>query len=294
MVTIVYFIVGYLVIKSIAYFPSQIARNAKEPLEAFLWSCRQNNIRIVENSLDADAAVIWSVLWSGRMAPNQAVYKHYRDHARPVVVMDVGALYRGTTWKIAVNNINAHGYYGHTQDLDWDRPTKLRLSMGYTMAGSPAVLIAAQHRHSLQVEDLVSIEHWIQDQIEMIRKHSDRPIVIRPHPRCQLDHKALPKDVEIEIPQHIYNTYDGFNLRFDYQAMINYNSGPGIQSAIEGCPVIVDSSSLAHPVSIGYQDIDSRPQIDRDRWFVEITHTEYTKEEIAQATWLKRIRTALL
>ena len=33
---------------------------------------------IVENSLDCDAALIWSVLWYGRMAGNHKVWQHYR------------------------------------------------------------------------------------------------------------------------------------------------------------------------------------------------------------------------
>ena len=72
--------------------------------------------------MTADAAVIWSVLWHGRMRANRAVYEHYRSQNRPVIVIDIGALYRGTTWKLAVNHITRDGYYGHESNLDRDRP----------------------------------------------------------------------------------------------------------------------------------------------------------------------------
>ncbi len=258
-------------------------------MDAFIDGCRISGIGMLENNLSSDAAVIWSVLWHGRMTDNQKVYDHYRAQGRPVIVIDIGALYRGTTWKIAVNNINALGHYGHDKNLDWDRPRKLGISLGYTWPGDPSILIAAQHGSSLQVADLESMESWIQQQIKQLRQHTDRPIKIRPHPRYKLDLSKIDRDVEIETPHKLDNTYDSFNLRFDYQALINYNSGPGIQAAIEGCPVVVDQTSLAHPISIGYAEIEQRPQRDRDQWLVEICHTEYTVQEIRNGIWLKRL-----
>ena len=74
-----------------------------------------------ENSMNSDAAVIWSVLWHGRMARNELVYRHYRNQNKPVIIVEVGALYRGTTWKISLNNVTADGYYGHTEKLDLDQ-----------------------------------------------------------------------------------------------------------------------------------------------------------------------------
>ena len=79
--------------------------------------------------MTADAAVIWSVLWHGRMQLNQAVYEHYRSQNKPVIVIDIGALYRGQTWKLAVNHITRDGYYGHEHDLDRDRPKQLQISL---------------------------------------------------------------------------------------------------------------------------------------------------------------------
>lgn len=274
-------------ITNIAYFPSQCGRNGGPVLDAFLDSCRTSNIIPIENSMSADAAVIWSVLWSGRMAANQQVYEHYRSHHRPVLVIDVGALHRGHTWKIAVNNINGLGHYGHQQNLDWDRPKKLHMNLTNTCPTDPAVLICLQHQNSLQVQ-AVDIQQWLAQQITDIKQHTDRPIKIRPHPRGQIP-LQLPPLVTVQTPRKIAHTYDSFDLEFDCQAIVNFNSGPGIQAGIAGCPVIVDSSSLAHPITITIQDIDQRPLVDRDQWFVEICHTEYTLTEIKQAQWVKRI-----
>lgn len=277
----------------LAYFPSSVARNGSSVLDAVLDSAQFYGFTPAENSLDADAAVIWSVLWNGRMAPNQAVYQHYRAQGKPVIVLDVGALYRNQTWKLAVNNISAEGYYGHLDNLDWDRPRKLGISLAMSMSQNPSILIAAQHRKSQQVVDLPSIEEWISWQVQSIRNNTDRPIRVRAHPRSPLNISKLPTGVVIETVEKLADTYDSFNLRFDCHAIVNYNSGPGIQSAINGVRPIVHNSSLAYPVSVGYADIEQPYTIDRDTWLVQICHTEYTIDELRRGLWFKRIEPAL-
>ena len=283
-------------IKTLSYFPDQCAKNSAPVLQALLQACARAGIEVRQNSLDCDAAVIWSVLWSGRMSANQQIWSHYRNTGRPVIIIDVGALYRGETWKIAVNNITADGYYGHTENLDWDRPRKLGISLALNLSRNPRIVIAAQHARSLQVAQLESIEHWIQQQILQLQQVTDRPIVIRPHPRSALDPtmlKTLPATVSIEKPVRVENTYDSYNLAFDCHAMINYNSGPGIQAALAGTRPIVDRSSLANPVSVSLQDLELPYKVDRDRWLVEICHTEYTLDEIGKGTWIARLAQAL-
>lgn len=263
---------------------------------AMLDSLHQAGVSTQENSWDADAAIIWSVLWSGRMAANQRVWSHYRSLGRPVIIIDVGALYRGETWKVALNSITADGYYGHTENLDWDRPRRLGISLAINVTRNPRIVIAAQHARSQQVVGLVSMEGWIIDQVKRLRAVTDRPIVVRPHPRSPLNCAGLVHllpDVIIEQPVKIANSYDSYNLAFDCHAIVNHNSGPGIQAALAGTRPIVDRTSLAYPVSIDLQDIEHPYTVDRDQWLVEICHTEYTVEEIKKGLWLQRLRPRL-
>lgn len=279
-------------IKNIAYFPLQAARNSGPVLEAVLDCLVANGVKTEENSMTSDAAVIWSALWHGRMASNELVYQHYRSQGKPVIIVEIGALYRGVTWKIAVNNITASGYYGHHENLNWDRPRYLGISLAYPVTTQPYILVAGQHRSSLQVQG-IDMEQWISDTVNKIGQYTDRPVVVRPHPRCRLKIDQLPKHVTIETPQRLVNTYDSFDMHFDCHAVINYNSGPGIQAAISGIRPVVDTSSLADPVSIDIANIEQPYTMDRDRWLVEICHTEYTLEEIQRGLWLKRLISAL-
>ena len=276
-------------IKNIAYFPLQAAGNSGPVMAAMLESLHGAGIRSEENSMTSDAVIIWSVLWSGRMAKNREIYQHYRNLGRPVIVIDIGSLRRGVTWKVAVDNITALGHYGHTQDPDWDRPARLGVNLGTVHRSGSHIVIAAQNSASLQVQDLHSIESWISQQIDEIRKHTDRAIRVRPHPRSRLAVSQLPTNVTVEFPRPVPNTYDSFDMQFDCHAIVNYNSGPGIQAAVQGVRPMVHSSSLAHPVSVSIQDIERPYDINRDQWLVEICHTEYTVEEISQGLWLKRL-----
>ena len=273
---------------NIAYFPNQCALNSGPVMTAVINSLQHAGHVCVENNWSADAAIIWSALWAGRMRANKQVYETYRAQNRPVIIVDVGALYRGQTWKIAVNHINGLGHYGHTENLDLDRPRKLGISLALNLSRNPTILIVAQHRHSLQLADQ-DHENWILQQINEIRQMSDRPIVVRPHPRSSLRLATLPELVTIEKPQKINNTYDSFNLHFDYHAVVNFCSGPGIQAAISGTRPIVGAHSLAAPVAVNVNNIDQPYTVDRDHWLIEICHTEYTLNEINRGVWINRL-----
>ena len=261
-------------------------------MSAVLDYFQARGIQTQENSMNSDAAVIWSVLWAGRMAPNQEVYEHYRSQGKPVVIVEIGALYRGNTWKVSVNNITSQGYYGHLDNLDWDRPTKLKISLANQTISKPNIVIAAQHDRSLQVAG-VNMTVWVKRTVGILRNNTNRPITIRPHPRCRLLLNDLPTGVSIEAPQKVANTYDSYDMHFDCHAVVNLNSGPGIQAAIAGVRPIVESTSLAYPVAVGFADIEQPYEKDRQLWLTQICHTEYTVEELQRGTWLKRIAPAL-
>ena len=274
--------------KTLAYFPNQVARNGQAALTAFLEGMRKHGYTPVENSMDADVAVIWSVLWDGRMAKNEPVYRHYCKQFKSVIILEVGALNRGRLWKVCVDHTTADGYYGHTENLNWDRPRQLGLELKTPVHPKDHIVIAAQHTRSLQVEN-INYTHWISRQIAHLRQYTDREIVLRPHPRCKMDMNLVWPNVTIQHPQPVANTYDSFDFDLDAYCIVNFNSGPGIQGAINGTRIIVDETSLAHPMSITSRDIEAPNFKNRDEWFTQICHTEYTVEEIQQGIPYTRI-----
>jgi len=279
------------VVRTLAWFQNSCALNAKEPMQALLAGALHHGIEARPGAMDADAAVIWSVLWAGRMRANQVIYEHYRRAGKPVIVVDIGALHRGHTWKVAVNHVTAQGYYGHQENLDYNRPTQLRVKLQDTVPTSAAVLICSQHAQSLQMSEWSTQDAWIEHQIARVRQHTDRPIIVRPHPRSPVFGKW--PGVTMQVPQKLPNTYDSFDMDLTYHAVINHNSGPGIQAAMAGTRPIVDVTSLALPVSTTLDKLEDAYTVDRQQWLVEIAHTEYTVPELASGQWVTRIEKAL-
>lgn len=255
-------------------------------------SLRSAGIQVQENNLDSDAVIIWSVLWYGRMRNNQEIYQHYQAQGRPIVVVDIGTLIRGVTWKIGLGNINRSGWFGDQKDRDADRAKKLGLRSRQPTHGD-SILVALQHSRSLQAESITDMAQWALYQIQQVRQYSSREIVIRPHPRDPVKFGRLPDGVTIQRPLPVAGTYDSFDWTDSWHAVINHNSGPGVLAAIAGIRPVVADTSLAYPVAVNIQSIEQPYVADREQWLIDIAHTEYTHDEIAQGLWLKRLGSRL-
>ena len=273
----------------IAVFPHQAALNSAPVLSAFIQGCQKLGIETVENRMDADAAVIWSVLWQGRMRANQQVYQHYRSQNKPVFIIEVGSLKRGKLWKISLNNINRLAAWGNEKDLDFSRPATLALNLQQFRQIRPkTILIAAQHDKSLQWQGMPTLKQWVESTIDNVRQFTDIPIVVRPHPRCPIQTISRP-DIVFERPKKLNHTYDDFDINYNHHCVISHCSGPGIQAAISGTPVICHESSLAYPVSNPMSLIEDPQLPDRTEWFVKLCHTEWLVEEIAEGIPIRRL-----
>jgi len=277
------------------------ALNSKPVFEAFAQSIinaghtviYNEPYRVMDHYNNYDVAVIWSVLWNGRMSKNRQVWEINRNNNKPVIVLEVGGIKRGTTWKVGLNGINRDAYFGDSYNDD-SRKRFLRLVEKPWRKDGKYILICGQHDKSLQWQNMPRMSNWFLKTYDEIRKHTDRHIVFRPHPRCRLEHieRGL-RYVERQEPQRVTNTYDDFDMGFDdVWATISYSSNPGIHSIIEGVPAFVSTHSLAYPVG---NDIDFLHNIeqpvmpDRTQWLNDYAWTEYTIEEITQGLPLKRL-----
>lgn len=266
------------------------ALNSPSIFDAFQQGLQAQGHTVVSDN--EDVAVIWSVLWNGRMSSNQQVYERCRRENKPVIIIEVGNLKRNETWRICLNHINGLGEFGANEDIDVNRPKKLGLQMSLPNTNrKEAILIATQHHKSLQWQGMPSMSDWTIQTINAIRKITDRPIVIRPHPRSPMpgiEHEW--HNVTRQQPVQVTGTYDSFDINYNYHVVINHNSGPPILAAINGTPVITGDSSLAYPVSDKLENIED-PKLPDDRllWFTKLTHCEWTVDEIKQGIPIKRL-----
>ena len=262
------------------------ALNSPPVFDAIEHGLKQQGHDIVTDN--EDVAVIWSVLWSGRMRQNKQIYDRCQQTGKPILIVEVGNLKRGETWRISLDHINNLGKFGNDTNLDPTRSEKL----GVKLQPIPAVrrgeiLIACQHQESLQWQGMPAMKDWVADTIEQIKQHTHRRIRVRYHPRSAFPFKQ--SGVEVERPIRISDTYDDFDIFYNYHCVINHNSGPAVQAAIQGVPVLCDSSRLAGDLSIKWSELDNPCVPDRAEWFVKLCHTEWTVDEIRQGIPISRL-----
>ena len=267
------------------------ALNSGPVFEAFAAGCKKNGIRVTEHNSAADVAVIWSQSWIGRMAANRAVWQEFTAAGRPVIVLEVGQLMRGVTWKMGINGVNARAQWG--EGIESGRVDKLSMRLQPWHQGDH-ILIAMQRSDSEQWAGLPAAEQWLEHAVNRIREHTDRPIVVRPHPRQRL--QPIP-GMKIQQPQALRGTYDEFDFRGSLGrawAVVNENSGPGSQSIIDGVPAFVGADSMALPVAnTDFAHIEKPRMPERAAWLEQLCHTEWTLGEIAAGLPLGRLLKSL-
>jgi hypothetical protein len=275
----------------ISLFNNFGALNSMPVFAAFEQGLRTLGIQSNNHDINANVAVIWSHLWSGRMRHNQEIWKTFRDSGRDVIVLEVGMLKRGRTWKLGLNGVNRRAWFG--QDLQRNRAQMLGLHLQPWHQGKN-IVIAVQRGDSEQWSGLPAPTAWVEQTVAKIKSVTDRPIVVRPHPR---QHIASIAGVTVRQPRQLVNTYDSFDFDTDLAnawCVINENSGPGCQSVIAGVPAFVGADSLAAPVAnLDLSDIEKPWMPDRTAWLEDIAHTEWTVEEIASGLPVQRLLSRL-
>lgn len=274
--------------KTFGLFKDYGARNSAPVFAAVQQGLAHLGHQCRDMDRQADVAVIWSTVWSGRMKANHAVWREFRATNRPVMVLEIGMLARGHTWKLGLNGTTSTAFWG--QGINPDRPKKLDLWVKPWTNRGHNIVIAAQRTDSEQWQGQPTMDSWLASTVTNLRTYTDRPIVVRPHPRQAC---AIPAGAQLYPAQKVPGTYDDFDFHTAIQdawAVINWNSGPGCQAVLSGVPAFVGPTSLARPVAnTDLSQIETPWRPHRDQWLIDISHTEWTIDEIASGHPLERL-----
>lgn len=273
--------------------------NSKPIFDALIKSMRQAGDTVFVNKDDGqcDVAVIWSVLWQGRMAKYRDIWKTYRSKNKPVVVVEVGGIKRNETWKIGINGINREADFNN-DNVGGERWNKFNIKLQPWKQTGDEIIICGQHTNSHQWRNNPPMSKWFEQQITEIRKYTDKPIVIRPHPRNHvLIDPTKYKDVKIVGPKRDRNTYDDTDLVERLKsawAVISYSSNPAMTAAFAGIPIFVSEASLSYDVgNKTLKNINDPDMPERQKWANKLAYTEWWIDEIEKGLPWKRIRTRL-
>lgn len=260
------------------------ARNSVPVFSAFKHGVRNCGDDIVRDYVNADCVVLWSILFTGRMAPAKAIWERALKDKKPIVVLEVGALLRDRSWKMGLNGINNQAAW--CDPFEKNRWDKFGIESKEWKNDGEFITICTQRPDSTQWNGMPSIEDYVKFQIASVRKHSDKPIVVRPHPRDKYTKWNFLKGKEnvfFDVPKVKKNTYDSFNHQQIFErseCVINHSSGPSIQAALDGIKVVTSEDSLAWDVSIDVSDINKDVNVDKTDWLQKLSHTEFFLEEI--------------
>jgi len=136
--------------------------------------------------------------------------------------------------------------------------------------------------------DGFDVQDWANDVIDRIKKYTDRPIIIRPHPGDKdamnyLNHR-MPR-CKIKFSKRVLLSYNE-NLVDDLNdcwAAINYNSSPVVGAAIEGVPIFVTDpirSQCAEIANTDLTQIENPLLPDRQAWVERLSMFHWNFDEL--------------
>ena len=273
-------------------------QNSKPIFDAFIKSLKNAGDTVYLNkSANADVAVIWSVLWRGRMEQYKRIWNDYRSRGKPVIVLEVGGLRSNESFKIGINGINRDADFANQQFDDKRWPLFKHTLKQWNPTGD-IIVICGQHDASEQWKGLPRMEQWVIQQIREIRKYTTRPILVRPHPRNTIQFKENDfENVKVRMPKRDFRTYDDTDFKVTLErtwAVVNHSSNPAMEAVIRGIPVFVSESSLCHDVgNIKLADINTPAMPSRMKWANWLSYTEWFKDEIEAGLPWGRIKKRL-
>lgn len=276
---------------NISCWPEFTSQNGK-PIYRHIMQNMAVTDNLIKNQLSGDVGFIWSILWANRMSKNKPVWDFFRNQNKSVVVAEIGGLTRGKTWRLSANGIT-HGAIFPTVKINLDRPKLLSLNLRPWHTGD-YILVCGQHGRSQQWASMPDMDSYYKNTVTELRKYTDRPIVIRSHPRYRegifftIDANFYKdKNVTWNYPKIMPNTYDDFDLDpvlSHAYCVVSHSSNAGLLAIIAGTPAIVSEHSLAYSMGTDkISDIENMPTPDRENWLIDLAHKEWLVEELPVA-----------
>lgn len=147
-----------------------------------------------------------------------------------------------------------------------------------------------------------SFFEYLKSVIKEIKKHTDRPILVRPHPKDNVkDFSFLENLLNVEISQNFSITDEftkngGAGLQKDFDrayCVVTFNSNSSVEAVCNGLPVFsLDKTSPTYEIShTRLSDIENiKYDIDIKEWCNKIAYTVWNEEEITNGTMWSHLR----
>ena len=156
------------------------------------------------------------------------------------------------------------------------------------------IMLQRQDGWSMQGQEVVQ---WTLDQIKEIHRHTDRSIIIRPHPgdkkaKDYLYHNRCP----LNNLKNVKISRQGTPLAHDLTnawAVVNHNSSAIVGPIIQGHHAFITdpiSSQCAEVSNTNYNLIESPKEFDRERWLQRISMFHWNFDELRSGECWQHMR----
>lgn len=238
--------------------------------------------------VECDVAVI---MWSprnGQPDRARAARAVKNMHAKNLLIVETPIIRSVEKWhfRVGFDHVHRAGRF-FSENMPDDRATSMALKLAPWKTSPGPIVIAGQMPGDYSL-DGVDIYEWVVDVATHIERHSNRLIVVRPHPFDRdSDWHKLAMSLGIEI--------SGQPLHIDLAraaTWIAYTSGSSVDAAIAGVPVIcLNPGNFAWDVSSHSLAGLEKPWLgDRSQWLANLAYTQWTNEEIASGLCWRHLR----
>ena len=145
---------------------------------------------------------------------------------------------------------------------------------------------------NMKGEDL---ERWLIMTVKKIRACSNRPILIRPHPKRPMTETVN----KVKGFPNVYESVKGSTLDQDLEgawAAVFYNSSSSVAAVLKGVPVYVsDTDAVTYKVAnTDLSNIDTNPNLpDREQWLYDLAACHWSDQERRQGLVYKHFKSYL-
>ena len=183
----------------------------------------------------------------------------------------------------------------------WRQISKdLNLSLKDYRSNGDHILLCLQRNEGWSMGS-VNIQDWAIETINKIRRHTDRPIVVRPHPGDKQSNIILtPGHPQCRIPlSSNVRISTNKSLLDDLKncwAAVNYNSSPVVGAAIEGIPIFVADTAKSQCAEIAnnLNNIEAPILFDRQRWVERISMFHWKFAELQDGSCWRHMKQFIL
>jgi hypothetical protein len=254
---------------------------------------------------------IYNPYYNYNRAVQPQAFQYILDQHKPFLVCEEGAFrqfpeYKRFGWYSYKNGI---GIFDNG-DIDSNRWQQFKKDTGISIPdwNSPGenILIMAQiEKDSALIEmyeaGYTSFVEFVIEQIYTLRKYTDRPIVVRPHPRA-----VYSFDTAINTLHNIKNVSVSKNFSYDTENSLNggsglqtdldsaycvvtYSSNSGVEAVCQGIPTFA-LSSTSSIYDIAHTDLslieNLNYNIDIEKWCNQIAYSVWSPSELGSGeTW---------